>query len=261
MLDVSIKENHLSETQVVFVNIKGALDSEKAIDFYDFINAELIKGFRKFVVDCSGLDYISSAGISIMIRLQHKLDQKKSILAYYALNKEITLVLNFFGLSKEFPIADTAENALKLLDLHQEPFSGEEEIYSVHSEALHVTDNTSHTESLPIDTTTPRTESLQVQVSEYKVSSLLDPETAKKIKTNRLTLTDEFPVLEEDESPTSQIEPIPPEEIKKESPPFTELKIKLPFITRTETNPAKSTIMDSITDFETDHTERYDVGS
>ena len=69
MLDVSINENHLSETQVVFVNLKGALDSEKAIDFYDFINAEIIKGFRKFVVDCSNLDYISSAGISIMIRL------------------------------------------------------------------------------------------------------------------------------------------------------------------------------------------------
>ena len=61
MLDVSIKENHLSETQVVFVNLKGALDSEKAIDFYDFINAEIIKGFRKFVVDSSRLYYISSS--------------------------------------------------------------------------------------------------------------------------------------------------------------------------------------------------------
>ena len=58
MLDVSIKEDNVNETQVVFVTLKGALDSEKAIDFYDFINAEIIKGFRKFVVDSSRLDYI-----------------------------------------------------------------------------------------------------------------------------------------------------------------------------------------------------------
>lgn len=259
MLDVSIKENHLSETQVVFVNLKGALDSEKAIDFYDFINAELIKGFRKFVVDCTNLDYISSAGISIMIRLQHKLIQKKSILAYYSFNKEVSLVLNFFGLAKEFPIADNLDNALKLLNLHQEPFEEGEEIYSVHSDTNVTTVNTIQSEAILSDTK-QKVEPLNVQFSDVKVASLLDPETAKKIKSNRLTITEDFPVLE-DENPTSQIEPVSSEDIKKEAPQYSELKIKLPFITKTETNPAKTTIMDSITDFETDHTERYDVNS
>ncbi len=255
MLDVSINENHLSETQVVFVNLKGALDSEKAIDFYDFINAELIKGFRKFVVDCSNLDYISSAGISIMIRLQHKLTEKKSVLAYFAFNKEISLVLDFFGLRKEFPIADTSDNAIKLLKPGQDEFSEEETIYSVHSESIFEKENTDTSVSKTSDL-----EPMKVQVSEVKVASLLDPDMAKKIKSNRLTITDDFPIIEEEA--TSSIEPVPTDPILEAvTPKYSELKIKLPFITRTETNPAKTTIMDSITDFETDHTERYDVST
>ena len=47
MLDVSIKEDNVNETQVVFVTLKGALDSEKAIDFYDFIN--ILNGSSIFI--------------------------------------------------------------------------------------------------------------------------------------------------------------------------------------------------------------------
>ncbi len=260
MLDVSINENHLSETQVVFVNLKGALDSEKAIDFYDFINAELIKGFRKFVVDCSNLDYISSAGISIMIRLQHKLSEKKSILAYFAFNKEITLVLDFFGLKKEFPIADTSVNAIKLLNPGHDEFSEEETIYSVHSDSLPETKSGQAIVSKMPAPSTEELEPIQVQVSETRLASLLEPEIAKKIKSNRLTITEELPVIQEEA--TSSIEPVESEPILEAvTPKYSELKIKLPFITRTETNPAKTTIMDSITDFDTDHTERYDVNT
>jgi anti-anti-sigma factor len=262
MLDVSINENHLSETQVVFVNLKGALDSEKAIDFYDFINAELIKGFRKFVVDCTNLDYISSAGISIMIRLQHKLTEKKSVLAYFGFNKEISLVLDFFGLKKEFPIADTSENAIKLLKPGQDEFTEEEMIYSVHSESIFEKEDTNHKIQTPVTSKEElQKEPMNVQVSEVNVASLLDPEMAKKIKSNRLTITEEMPILEEPEA-TSTVEAITTEPILDAvTPKYSELKIKLPFITRTETNPAKTTIMDSITDFETDHTERYDVNT
>ncbi|HRG47773.1 MAG TPA: STAS domain-containing protein [Leptospiraceae bacterium] len=260
MLDVSINQNHLSETQVVFVNLKGALDSEKAIDYYDFINAELIKGFRKFIVDCSNLDYISSAGISIMIRLQHKLAEKKSILAYFAFNKEISLVLDFFGLKKEFPIADTSVNALKLLNPGQDEFSEEEIIYSVHSDAIDEKETPNLDKPPAMDT--KEQEPIQVQVSEARVASLLEPEIAKKIISNRLTITEDYPVVEDEPEPTSSIEPVQTEPILEAvTPKYSELKIKLPFITRTETNPAKTTIMDSITDFETDHTERYDVSS
>ena len=253
MLDVSIKENHLSETQVVFVNLKGALDSETAIDFYYFINAEIIKGFRKFVVDSSRLDYISSSGISIMIRLQHKLHEKESILVYYGFNKEISLVLNFFGLKKEIPVADTVDNAIKLLQTENDAFSDDDKIYSVNE----VADTETRIFLTPEELS--EYEPISIQVSDPNATSFLDQDIAKKIKTNRFTLTDEHEVLEE--IATSSIEQVLTNSVESVTPKYSELKIKLPFITRTETNPSKTTIMDSITDFETDHTERYDVNT
>lgn len=254
MLDVSIKEDNLNETQVVFVTLRGVLDSEKAIDFYDFINAEIIKGFRKFVVDSSRLEYISSSGISIMIRLQHKLLERESVLVYFGFNKEISLVLNFFGLSKEIPIADTSDNAINLLKPNHDAFAKESEIYSVEADSddnkLIITDLSKSNEYEPIS----------IQVSEPKTSSILEPELAKRIKSNRFTLTEEHETLEE--IATSPIEEVFPDTILESvTPNYPELKIKLPFITRMETNPSKTTIMDSITDFETDHTERYEVST
>jgi len=255
MLDVSIKEDNVNETQVVFVTLKGALDSEKAIDFYDFINAEIIKGFRKFVVDSSRLDYISSSGISIIIRLQHKLLEKESRLVYFGFNKEISLVLNFFGLTKEIPIADNSINAVKLLNPNHDAFSKESEIYSIEE------DSDSESELVITDLSkTSEYEPISIQVSEPKSATILEPEIAKKIKSNRFTLTEEYETLEE--IATSPIEEVFPDPILESvTPKYPELKIKLPFITRTETNPSRTTIMDSITDFETDHTERYDVNT
>ncbi|MBP7284343.1 MAG: STAS domain-containing protein [Leptospiraceae bacterium] len=255
MLDVSINENHLSETQVVFVNLKGALDSEKAIDFYDFINAEIIKGFRKFVVDCSRLDYISSSGISIMIRLQHKLLEKESVLVYFGFNKEISLVLNFFGLKKDIPVADTSDNALRLLKTDKDAFSEDDKIYSVNEVSNTETKISLSPEELA------EYEPISIQISEsHNTAPFLEPEIAKKIKANRLTLTDEFEAMEE--IATSSVEQVLSNPVLEAvTAKYPELKIRLPFITRTETNPSRTTIMDSITDFETDHTERYDVNT
>jgi anti-sigma B factor antagonist len=262
MLDVSIKDNSYSEIHVVFVTLKGALDSEKAIDFYDFINAETIKGFRKFVIDCSHLEYVSSSGISIMIRLQHKLLEKESVLAYYGFNKEISLVLNFFGLKKEITVADNSNNAIRMLNTELDAFSEKEKIYSVNEESKSELISPVFTDSMK----STEYEPIQIQISE-PTASILDPDIAKKIRSNRLTLTDEHDALTEEqeiveEIPTSPIERVHTKPvIEAVSPKYSELNIKLPFITRTETNPSKTTIMDSITDFETDHTERYDVSS
>lgn len=201
------------------------------------------------------MDYISSSGISIIIRLQHKLLEKESRLVYFGFNKEISLVLNFFGLTKEIPIADNSNNAVKLLNPNHDAFSKESEIYSIEE------DSDSESEIVITDLSkTSEYEPISIQVSEPKSATILEPEIAKKIKSNRFTLTEEHETLEE--IATSPIEEVFPDPILESvTPKYPELKIKLPFITRTETNPSRTTIMDSITDFETDHTERYDVNT
>lgn len=102
--------------KILIVNLKGSLDSRSSIDFYEYINSKLSIGYRKFIVSCDGLNTVSSAGISIILRLKKRLMERKAVLVYASFNAEILKVLALFNLDKILLIADNREIARKIID-------------------------------------------------------------------------------------------------------------------------------------------------
>ena len=65
-----------ADKDILTVNADGGLNSEGAHEFVDKIGALIESGQTKIVVDCSKLGYISSFGISVLVRLHAKLSKR-----------------------------------------------------------------------------------------------------------------------------------------------------------------------------------------
>jgi anti-anti-sigma factor len=90
-----------SESSLILA-IKGILDTSHSRDLENFIDTKMLKGYRKFLLDCSQLDSISSGGISFLIRLQEKMKATPGLICVLAeLNSEISKILRFFGIEKK----------------------------------------------------------------------------------------------------------------------------------------------------------------
>ena len=64
-----------TEKDILIVNADGGLNSESAHEFVDKLGTLIESGQTKIVVDCSKLGYISSYGISVLVRLHAKLSK------------------------------------------------------------------------------------------------------------------------------------------------------------------------------------------
>ncbi|MEM7183654.1 MAG: STAS domain-containing protein [Spirochaetota bacterium] len=102
--------------KILVINLKGSLDTSSSIDFYDYVNNKLSEGYSKFIINCESLNYVSSAGISIILRLKRRLQDKNAVLVYCQINKEIHLLFHFFGLDKQLVIAEDKNSAKQVID-------------------------------------------------------------------------------------------------------------------------------------------------
>jgi anti-sigma B factor antagonist len=82
------------------VVLKGRLDAAqtaRAREFFEQIT-------ESSVVDCSGLEYISSAGLGVLLRTQKRLMAESAQLTLVDLNKHIHDVFRYAGLDQVFKI-------------------------------------------------------------------------------------------------------------------------------------------------------------
>ncbi len=65
-----------ADKDVLIIDADGGLNSENAHEFVDELGTLIESGQTKIVVDCSKLGYISSFGISVLVRLHAKLSKR-----------------------------------------------------------------------------------------------------------------------------------------------------------------------------------------
>ncbi len=64
---------HELDRDVLILAADGGLNADTASDFVKQLEALVDAGVKKIIVDCTGLDYISSYGIGVLMRLHKKL--------------------------------------------------------------------------------------------------------------------------------------------------------------------------------------------
>lgn len=104
-----------SEDKVVVAAVKGRVDTVTAQDFEKKI-MEIMEGKSiSLLIDCSGLEYISSAGLRSILVISKALKAKGLAVYFSSLQGNVKDVFNISGFNTIFKIFDTSEEALTRL--------------------------------------------------------------------------------------------------------------------------------------------------
>ena len=72
-------------------------------------------GEKRFVIDCAKLDYVSSAGLRVLLIAVKRLASVSGIIALAALQEQIEYIIDIVGFDTIFQIHSTTDEALTAL--------------------------------------------------------------------------------------------------------------------------------------------------
>lgn len=107
--------NHTDVDGVVKVVINGRLDAVSSVEADKEFNAIFEQGKDKILIDLSKLEYISSAGLRILLVVAKRIQQKGGKVALCSLAENVKEVFEISGFSSIFKIFKVAEEAMTFL--------------------------------------------------------------------------------------------------------------------------------------------------
>ncbi len=103
------------ENGLVNVKVEGRLDATSSIEAQKELERILDADSSKMLVDLSGLEYISSAGLRVLLVVAKKMQQKGGKIVLAALTPNVKEVFEISGFSSIFKIFDTVEESTATL--------------------------------------------------------------------------------------------------------------------------------------------------
>jgi len=101
------------EGNVVVMSLKGRLDAVASSEFETRLSDWISKGDNNFLLNFGDLEYISSAGLRIILATSKKLKERKGKLFLTGLHGPVEEVFKISGFMSIFRVFATAEAALK----------------------------------------------------------------------------------------------------------------------------------------------------
>jgi anti-anti-sigma factor len=102
-----------TQQDVTIVVLAGHLDSNTSPEAQAALDAILAGGGRKVVIDFSSLDYISSAGLRVLLGTAKRLSQGSGALRLFGLNETVQEVFQISGFATILTVVDTEASALR----------------------------------------------------------------------------------------------------------------------------------------------------
>lgn len=107
--------NESKQGGIVILQPVGAIDTRSAFDLEHKLDELLVAGSRSFVIDFSEVGLLASSGIRVLLMLVKRLTAVGGSLALCELTDYAKTVLDISGLTAQFSIAATREEALSML--------------------------------------------------------------------------------------------------------------------------------------------------
>ncbi|MEM7624632.1 MAG: STAS domain-containing protein [Planctomycetota bacterium] len=92
------------ENGIMILRVDGGLDSSNAREFGDDVQKLVDAGHVKLILDCEKLNYISSLGVAVLLRLHGKMKPLGGDVKLTALHGTVWDVISIFQLDKVFAI-------------------------------------------------------------------------------------------------------------------------------------------------------------
>ncbi len=108
--------NIAEENNCQIVQLSGELiDKHQALDLIKAIDEQLELGKIKLAIDLSGLKYMNSSGLNVLIQILTKTRNKGGESVVYNVSKKVNELLIITKLNTLFKVSETKEEALSKL--------------------------------------------------------------------------------------------------------------------------------------------------
>ena len=105
----------LKEGQIDVILVIGEVDASSSILLDNAIKETIEQGAKKIIVDCTSLEYISSAGLGVFMSYIDELKKKRIKFVVTGLNQKVYHVFEILGLDQLLTITTTKNDGLKYL--------------------------------------------------------------------------------------------------------------------------------------------------
>lgn len=106
----------LQEDGADIISVIGEIDASSSIELDLAIAKSVGEGFKKILVDCSSLEYISSAGLGVFMSYIEELRDKNIPMVLFGMKEKVANTFSILGLAELLLIAPTKPEAKKLAD-------------------------------------------------------------------------------------------------------------------------------------------------
>lgn len=105
--------NQEKQNQVNIVSLKGRLDASTSPELETTLNGLIAAGETKILVDCRELEYISSAGLRVLLASAKQTKKHNGSISLCSLSPNVKQVFEISGFTSIFPISATREEAVR----------------------------------------------------------------------------------------------------------------------------------------------------
>ena len=106
----------LQESGNDIIAIIGEIDASSSIELDLTIAKSVGDGFSKILVDCSALEYISSAGLGVFMSYIEEFQEKKIQMVLFGMKEKVANTFIILGLADLLHIRTSKDEAKKLVD-------------------------------------------------------------------------------------------------------------------------------------------------
>lgn len=117
---IFIDHTEVLEGQVAVIDLTGPLDSDSSSDFEQYANRILDGETRYIILNMEKVDYISSAGIGLVLYLQKTIIRRGGYFVLFNLNGEISRLFSLLGFDRVLAMAKTRIEAMEIVDRQME---------------------------------------------------------------------------------------------------------------------------------------------
>jgi anti-sigma B factor antagonist len=101
------------QDDILIFSLSGRLDSNTSPDFEKRLSEVIRQGTRRLVVDFGALDYISSAGLRVILKATKDIKRTEGLLVLCAMKDYVREVFEIAGFDTFLPIFTSLEDALQ----------------------------------------------------------------------------------------------------------------------------------------------------
>ena len=103
------------DKDIVVVVLSGRLNEENCHYLFDCIEGQIGDGKTKLILDCGQLEYVSSMGLGMLVRVHARMNKLGGDVKLAALQSTVVNILSVVGLTRLFHSYPTVEDAIAAL--------------------------------------------------------------------------------------------------------------------------------------------------